>query len=119
MYHNKVLEIVERTMSSISILGFLIIFTTFLCFESFNRKLFNRLVFYASFGNVASNVATLISRSTIDYAGVTMNEGLCRFQGFLIQWYAYDNVNHDLGHVEANLKTGSCQLMPCGLCAWH
>ena len=49
------------------------------------HKPINRLVFYASFGNIISNVATLISRSSIE-AGA--NSPLCQFQAFLIQMYA-------------------------------
>ena len=79
-----VVEIVERTMSPISILGSLFVLISFLTCPSLNQKLVNRLIFYASWGNLMSNVATLISVSGLR-AGV--KSGLCQAQGFLIQWY--------------------------------
>lgn len=79
-----VVEIVERTMSTISILGSLFVLVSFLTCPSLNQKLVNRLIFYASWGNLMSNVATLISVSGLR-AGA--KSGLCQAQGFLIQWY--------------------------------
>jgi len=85
MRETHAVEIVERTMSSISILGSLFVLISFLTCPSLNQKSVNRLIFYASIGNMMSNVATLISVSGLK-AGVT--SGLCQTQGFLIQWYA-------------------------------
>lgn len=79
----QALRVTERVCSCLSIIGAFIIITTFLGSVRF-RKPINRLVFYASWGNIMSNVATLISLDGID-AGV--NHPLCRFQAFLIQWY--------------------------------
>ena len=77
----KSIEITERLASILSLLGTSYIIVTFLMSPAF-RKPINRLVFYAAWGNIVCNVATLISRSGID-AG----EGspLCQLQGFLIQ----------------------------------
>jgi Leucine-rich repeat (LRR) protein len=84
MEEMHVVEIVERTMSPISILGSLFVLISFLTCPSLNQKSVNRLIFYASWGNMMSNVATLISVSGLR-AGV--KSGLCQAQGFLIQWY--------------------------------
>jgi hypothetical protein len=75
----------ERICSGISFLGTAFIIGTFLYDKSF-RKPINRLVFYASWGNIMANVGTMISRNGI-YAGV--GSPLCQFQGFLIQMYAH------------------------------
>lgn len=79
-----VVEIVERTMSPISILGSIFVLVSFLTCPSLNQKSVNRLIFYASWGNMITNVATLISVSGLR-AGT--KSGLCQAQGFLIQWY--------------------------------
>ncbi|OJJ08068.1 hypothetical protein ASPVEDRAFT_142955 [Aspergillus versicolor CBS 583.65] len=73
----------ERTCSTISLTATSIIIISFLSSPSF-RKPINRLVFYASFGNIMANVATLISQSGIG-AGTSSN--LCQIQAFLIQWF--------------------------------
>ena len=72
--------IIERTCSILSLLGCLFIIVTFCFSKSFHRPI-NRLVFYASFGNAMTNVATLISRSYLD----RLNSAGCQFQGFLVQ----------------------------------
>ncbi|KAK1141971.1 hypothetical protein N8T08_008294 [Aspergillus melleus] len=48
------------------------------------RKPINRLVFYASWGNIMTNLATVVSQSGI-HAG--LNSPLCQLQAFLIQWF--------------------------------
>ncbi|KAL5336334.1 hypothetical protein BJX70DRAFT_373017 [Aspergillus crustosus] len=73
----------ERTCSTISLTATSIIIISFFSSPSF-RKPINRLVFYASFGNIMANVATLISQSGIK-AGTGSN--LCQIQAFLIQWF--------------------------------
>ncbi|KAL4927795.1 putative cAMP receptor-like protein [Aspergillus undulatus] len=73
----------ERTCSTISLLATSIIIISFASSTSF-RKPINRLVFYASFGNIMANVATLISQSGI---AAGPNSNLCQIQAFLIQWF--------------------------------
>ncbi|KAL4915598.1 Nnf1-domain-containing protein [Aspergillus aurantiobrunneus] len=73
----------ERTCSTISLIATSIIIVSFLSLRSF-RKPINRLVFYASFGNIMANVATLISQSGI---GAGTDSNLCQIQAFLIQWF--------------------------------
>ena len=72
----------ERVSSVFSVVGACFIIATFLSDRSF-RKPINRLVFFAAWGNLFANVATLISRSGI-VLGV--RTPLCQFQAFLIHW---------------------------------
>lgn len=76
----EVVEGLERTCSVISLLGCFFIIITFLTTTAF-RKPINRLVFYASIGNLFTNMGTLISRSALSKP----NSHLCQFQAFLIQ----------------------------------
>ncbi|KFY91420.1 hypothetical protein V500_04683 [Pseudogymnoascus sp. VKM F-4518 (FW-2643)] len=73
----------ERVSSVFSVLGSVFVIGTYLYSEAFHKPI-NRLVFYASFGNMATNVATLISRSGIA-AGVT--SPLCQLQAFILQMF--------------------------------
>ncbi|KAJ6004807.1 hypothetical protein N7540_012606 [Penicillium herquei] len=77
------LSITERICSTISLIGTSVIVIIFLGSPSF-RKPINRLVFYASWGNVMANIATLISQDGI-HDGV--GGSLCQFQAFLIHWF--------------------------------
>ncbi|KAL5383917.1 hypothetical protein DPSP01_005717 [Paraphaeosphaeria sporulosa] len=79
------IQVSERTMSVLSILGSLFIISTFLRWHYF-RKPINRLVFYASFGNMLTNIATLISTSALPSQSAPFY-ALCEFQGILIQWF--------------------------------
>lgn len=79
------IQVSERTMSVLSLAGSLFIITTFLRWHYF-RKPINRLVFYASFGNMMANVASLISTSALPTSPNHFSS-LCEFQGILIQWY--------------------------------
>lgn len=74
----------ERATSILSVIGTTIVIGTFLSSSSF-RKPINRVVFYASWGNIMTNVGTLISRAAI--VQKEHGEVLCRFQAFIIQWY--------------------------------
>ena len=80
------LEIIERVASCISIIGTSFVFTTFIYSPAF-RKPINRLIFYASWGNMLCNIATLIAQTGIR-AG--RDSHLCQFQGFLIQMYGFE-----------------------------
>ncbi|KKY26432.1 putative camp receptor-like protein [Phaeomoniella chlamydospora] len=75
------LETTERAGSVLSLLGTTFIIVTFLSSRAFHKPV-NRLVFYASLGNVLANVGTMISRS-----GILVGGGVCQFQGFLIQMF--------------------------------
>lgn len=76
------ITITERVASSVSVAASCLIIFTFVCFKGF-RKPINRLVFYASFGNIMANVGTLVSESGAQKGSGT---ALCQFQGFVIQW---------------------------------
>ncbi|KAL8994352.1 MAG: hypothetical protein Q9169_005659 [Polycauliona sp. 2 TL-2023] len=77
------LEVTERVASVLSLLAAVCIILTFVLSSKF-RKPVNRLIFYASWGNLFANAATLISRSGVR-AGP--NSALCQFQAFLIQMF--------------------------------
>lgn len=74
--------VTERIASVLSLTASTFVFVTFLFSDKF-RKPINRLVFYATFGNVLVNIATLISTDGIE-AGESSS--LCQFQAVLIQW---------------------------------
>ncbi|KAL8990250.1 MAG: hypothetical protein Q9177_001058 [Variospora cf. flavescens] len=78
-----VLERTEKIASCFSLLGASFIILTFVLSPDF-RKPVNRLIFYASWGNMLGNAATLISQSGIR-AG--QRSALCQFQAFLIQMF--------------------------------
>ncbi|ELQ38555.1 G-protein coupled receptor [Pyricularia oryzae Y34] len=75
-------SIIERVCSVLSLLGSVFIIATF-CYSNMFHKPINRLVFFASFGNMMTNVGTLMARS---YVGDTDGAG-CQFQAFLIQMF--------------------------------
>ncbi|KAJ6026413.1 uncharacterized protein N7446_004985 [Penicillium canescens] len=79
----RAISIAERVGGSSSLLGCAFIITTY-CASTAFRKPVNRLIFYASFGNIFSAVASLMSRD-----GVTegRNSALCLAQAFFIQYW--------------------------------
>ncbi|KAK7967403.1 uncharacterized protein PG986_001680 [Apiospora aurea] len=76
------ITIVERTGSVFSLLGCIFIIISFSCSKAFHKPI-NRLVFYASFGNMMSNIGTLMARSYVNDIDVFG----CQFQAFLIQMF--------------------------------
>ncbi|KAK4162730.1 putative G-protein coupled receptor 157 [Cladorrhinum sp. PSN259] len=77
-----IFSIIERVCSVFSLLGSLLVIATFCLSKAFHKPI-NRLVFYASFGNLVTNAATLMARSFI---GDPTSAG-CQFQAFLIQMF--------------------------------
>lgn len=77
----RALEVTDRATSSFSIVGSLFVISTY-CASSAFQKPINRLVFYASWGNLVANVATLMSRSGMQ-AG--LDSPMCQTQAFIIQ----------------------------------
>ncbi|RCI13901.1 hypothetical protein L249_8198 [Ophiocordyceps polyrhachis-furcata BCC 54312] len=76
------ISVVERACSVLSLLGCIFTIVTFCSSKAFHKPI-NRLVFYASFGNMLTNVGTLMSNaylSELDSFG-------CQFQSFLIQTF--------------------------------
>jgi hypothetical protein len=86
------IEIAERVSSILSLLGAAFVIGTFMSNKSFHKPI-NRLVFYAAWGNIMANTATLISVSGI-HLGI--NSPLCQFQAFLIQWYVAVTLGHGI-----------------------
>lgn len=79
----ETLMIVERVSTVPSLVGIaFIVYTYWLCKE-FDKPI-NRLVYFASFGNLGMNIATLISMNG-PLSG--QNSALCQLQAFLIQQY--------------------------------
>ena len=81
------ISLTERVASAFSVAGTFFIFGTFLLDKAFHKPI-NRLVFYASWGNMMANVATLISQSSLEYGSASP---LCQLQSFLIQMYVQQN----------------------------
>ncbi|EHK97013.1 putative Cyclic AMP receptor-like protein A [Glarea lozoyensis 74030] len=71
---------IERVASSLSLVGIAFIVITYAASPSFHKPI-NRLVFYASAGNIFTNIATLMSRNFV-HGGP-----MCQFQAFLIQMF--------------------------------
>ncbi|KAH6655004.1 G-protein coupled receptor [Truncatella angustata] len=76
------IDAIERAGSVLSILGCVIIIVTFSVSKAFHKPI-NRLVFYASFGNLMTNVATLMARDFV-YSQDSVG---CQFQAALIQMF--------------------------------
>jgi hypothetical protein len=75
------IEVTERLGSVLSLVSTAFVVGTFLYDKAFHKPI-NRLVFYASWGNIMANVGTLISTSGIDLG---VGRPLCQFQAFLLQ----------------------------------
>ena len=105
------LVVAERASSILSLIGTLTIIALFLTSTHFQKPI-NRLIFYASIGNVLVNVGTLVSRAGIE-AG--LDSPLCQLQAFLIQMYATS-----LRQIEqrTDKDIGSCRLTPSGHWLW-
>ena len=73
--------VMERISSGFSLVGLIFILVTFFTWPQFRRPI-NRLIVYASVGNLIANVATWISTSG-SMAGA--NSHLCQAQAFITQ----------------------------------
>jgi len=109
------ISMVERIASSFSLLGALFIIITFLSSKRFRHKPINRLVFAAAFGNIWSNVGTMIG-----HAGPAAGDrsSLCGFQALLIQVYVIyhfldssSNANHINRFLPADVLLCSCMAL--------
>ena len=110
---SNAIQITERVCSVFSLVGAAFIITTFLLDNAFHKPI-NRLVFYAAWGNVLANIATLIGVSGIHIGG---GGALCQFQAFLIQWWVLQAQQYTLQN-KSDRKPGSCPLMLYGLLQW-
>lgn len=77
------LVITERVNSVVSIISIFFVIATYLLAPGFNKPI-NRLIFFASFGNLGSNIAALISEVG-PRAGT--HTPICSFQAFLVQMF--------------------------------
>ncbi|KAL8669762.1 MAG: hypothetical protein Q9168_005656 [Polycauliona sp. 1 TL-2023] len=80
------LMVTERIVSVFSIFGILFILITFYFLSSFNKPI-NRLVFYASFGNLGMNIACLISENGISAGPMFL--GVDAFWSCCMAWNVY------------------------------
>ena len=79
------LDIFERTSrisSGFSLAGASFIILTFCTSKKFHRPI-NRLAFYASFGNIVTNLATIYSREGIRQG---KESRMCQAQAAILQW---------------------------------
>ncbi|KMU76126.1 hypothetical protein CISG_05494 [Coccidioides immitis RMSCC 3703] len=77
------IDIAVRTCASVSVLACILVIGCYMFSRRFHTPL-NRLIFYATWGNILAHLAELIARSG-PRAGETSS--LCRFQAFFIQWF--------------------------------
>lgn len=82
------METTERVNSCVSLAGILFVITTYMFTPYFDKPI-NRLIFFASWGNIGSTIASLISLagplSVPDNA--RKPSPLCEFQAFLVQMF--------------------------------
>ncbi|KAI4175952.1 MAG: hypothetical protein LQ346_007966 [Caloplaca aetnensis] len=95
---SNALSITERAVSVFSIIGILFILFTFYFLKTFHKPI-NRLIFFASFGNLGMNIACLIAEEGIKHGA---KSSLCTFQAFLIQMYGHTlKFSHEFLGVDA------------------
>ncbi|KAF3035612.1 hypothetical protein E8E11_003040 [Didymella keratinophila] len=78
-------EVATRTSSVVSILGSLFIISSYL-YLPYIRRPTTRLIFYATWGNIITNAATLVSVSAVPTGSLGAST-LCQAQSFLIQCF--------------------------------
>ncbi|EAS35151.3 uncharacterized protein CIMG_00505 [Coccidioides immitis RS] len=77
------LQAAVRATASVSLLACLLVIASYAFSTLFHTPL-NRLIFYATWGNLLAHVAELIAWSG-PRAGITSS--LCKFQAFFIEWF--------------------------------
>lgn len=75
-----IITIIERVGGALSMLGCMFIIATFLTSKSFHKPI-NRLVFFASWGNLITNIGNFMARDFV----YDINSFGCQFQGFVVQ----------------------------------
>jgi hypothetical protein len=108
-YQLNLFTTLERVSSVLSLFGIIWVLFTFLGSKQFHKPI-NRMVFYASIGNIFTCVATIISRAAVG----NPNGALCQFQALLVQMY----VNHCLLVLHLLTYLGFFLLMLSGLLPW-
>jgi hypothetical protein len=114
----EIFTILERACSGLSLVGCVLVISTFSLSKAFHKPI-NRLVFYATFGNLMTNVATLMAGSFIH----DVNSAGCQLQAFLIQMYVHTpTFQFFLAALPSRLLltpgTGSCLPMLSGHYPW-
>jgi hypothetical protein len=95
MENVNIIEAIERSSSALSILSFFVIAFTYWMFPTLRASTFNRTIFFASWGNMGSNIATMISVSGPRSGNHSVT---CKVQGFLIQWYVSFSFYHTVNN---------------------
>ncbi|KAJ0127615.1 hypothetical protein HZ326_29283, partial [Fusarium oxysporum f. sp. albedinis] len=78
----KLITIIQQVCSVLSLVGCLFIITTFCLCDAFHKPI-NRLVFYASFGNIMASICFIMADSFID----APNGAGCQTQAFLLHTF--------------------------------
>ncbi len=79
----RIIMVVERTCSALSVIGIVTIIATFFSSRYFRNPI-DRLIFINAFYNIFDITATMISVSGPAAGNASP---LCQFQGFLMQMY--------------------------------
>lgn len=78
----KLITIIQQVCSVLSLIGCLFIITTFCLCDAFHKPI-NRLVFYASFGNIMASICFIMADSFIE----SPKGAGCQTQAFLLHTY--------------------------------
>ncbi|KAH7230537.1 uncharacterized protein BKA55DRAFT_525519 [Fusarium redolens] len=78
----KLITIIQQVCSVLSLVGCLFIITTFCLCDAFHKPI-NRLVFYASFGNIMASICFIMADSFID----SPDGAGCQIQAFLLHTF--------------------------------
>lgn len=82
-YQHHALVVTERVNSCVSIVSIVFVIVTYLFASGFDKAI-NRLIFFATWGNLGSNIAALISEAG---PAAGQHSGLCQFQAFLVEMF--------------------------------
>ncbi|KAJ5594728.1 G protein coupled receptor family protein [Penicillium hispanicum] len=80
---HRAMVVTERVNSSVSIVCIVFVIVTYLFASGFDKPI-NRLIFFASWGNLGSNIAALISEAG---PAAGQHSSLCQFQAFLVEMF--------------------------------
>ncbi|KAF5013480.1 hypothetical protein FDECE_505 [Fusarium decemcellulare] len=78
----KLITVIQQVCSVLSLVGCLFIISTFCLCDAFHKPI-NRLVFYASFGNIMASICFIMADSFID----APDGAGCQIQGFLLHTF--------------------------------
>lgn len=85
----RALDITERATAIASIVGNLFIIVTYLFSPSFDKPI-NRLIYFASWGNIGSSISCLVTElgpASLENRQKFDASGICQVQGFLVQMF--------------------------------